>query len=69
MSTHSKPDYNVSVTEEVQGKTYWHRVGVAWKHKEKDGLNIHLHPGISVSGKLVLTTPKQQDSSNEGAGA
>lgn len=37
------------------------RVGVAFSHNEKPGLNIILTPGIAVSGKLVLIEPKEEN--------
>lgn len=38
--------------------TYWTKVGAAFAHNGKPGLNIMITPGISVSGKLVLLEPK-----------
>ena len=60
-----KPTYNVYVTQEVPtdengGKnTYGTKVGAAFAHNGKPGLNIMLVPGIAVSGKLVLLEPKE----------
>ncbi|WP_174888659.1 hypothetical protein [Candidatus Hamiltonella defensa] len=65
----SKPTFNVYIAEEtdfnpeVEKKTYWTKVGVAFRHKEKPGLNIIFTPGIAVSGKLVLLEPKEEDAS------
>ncbi|MVT04078.1 hypothetical protein CD006_15810 [Enterobacter sp. 10-1] len=59
-----KPIYHVFVTQEsqpdAQGEinTYWTRVGVAFAHNVKSGLNIMLTPGIAISGKLVLLEPR-----------
>ena len=59
-----KPTYNVYVTQETQPgengekSTYWTKVGAAFAHNGKPGLNIMITPGISVSGKLVLLEPK-----------
>ncbi|KHS67116.1 ATP-binding protein [Pectobacterium brasiliense] len=59
-----KPTYHVFVTQESQPdtsrekNTYWTKVGVAFAHNCKPGLNIVLTPGIAVSGKLVLLEPK-----------
>ena len=59
-----KPTYHVFVTQENQSdtsrekNTYWTKVGVAFAHNGKPGLNIVLTPGIAVSGKLVLLEPK-----------
>lgn len=60
-----KPTYNVYVTQEVptdengDKNTYWTKVGAAFAHNGKPGLNIMLVPGIAVSGKLVLLEPKE----------
>ncbi|MFP1848639.1 hypothetical protein ACLED8_06705 [Lonsdalea quercina] len=59
-----KPTYHVFITQESQPNTsrekntYWTKVGVAFVHNGKSGLNIVLTPGIAVSGKLVLLEPK-----------
>ncbi|KHT34482.1 hypothetical protein [Pectobacterium carotovorum] len=59
-----KPTYHVFVTQEShpdasrEKNTYWTKVGVAFAHNGKPGLNIVLTPGIAVSGKLVLLEPK-----------
>lgn len=59
-----KPIYHVFVTQENQPNsngeknTYWTKVGVAFAHNGKPGLNIVLTPGIAVSDKLVLLEPK-----------
>ncbi|WP_075202167.1 MULTISPECIES: hypothetical protein [Serratia] len=58
-----KPTYNVYVTHETESNgeknNYWTKVGAAFSHNEKPGLNIILTPGIAVSGKLVLLEPKE----------
>ncbi|ENP7393678.1 hypothetical protein ACEC56_004919 [Salmonella enterica] len=62
-----KPTYNVYVTQETQPaengekNTYWTKVGVAFAHNGKPGVNIMLTPGIAVSGKLVLLEPKDDN--------
>ncbi|MEI7178349.1 hypothetical protein WCT65_04685 [Pectobacterium carotovorum] len=62
-----KPTYHVFVTQESQPdanrekNTYWTKVGVAFAHNGKPGLNIVLTPGIAVSGKLVLLEPKDDN--------
>lgn len=58
-----KPIYHVFVTQESQPdpqgekNTWWTKVGVAFAHHGKPGLNVVLTPGIAVSGKLVLLEP------------
>ncbi|WP_407193236.1 hypothetical protein [Bradyrhizobium sp. STM 3566] len=36
----------------------WTEIGAAWKHKDSDGMNIVIPPGITVSGKLVVRAAK-----------
>lgn len=63
-----KPDYYAYVAQEsqpdTQGEknTYWTKVGVAFAHHGKAGLNIVLTPGIAVSGKLVLLESREENS-------
>lgn len=60
-----KPVYYAYVTQESQPdsqgekNTWWTKVGVAFAHHGKPGLNIVLTPGIAVSGKLVLLEPRE----------
>lgn len=60
------PAYIASVTETFKGSdgkenTYWTDVGVAFPHKDGDGFNVVIRKGLSVSGTLVLRTPRQGD--------
>ncbi|GAA5424372.1 hypothetical protein Senen10_01061 [Salmonella enterica subsp. enterica] len=60
-----KPLYYVYIIQEIQTEvpgeknTWWTKVGVAFPHKNKPGLNIILTPGIAVTGKLVLLEPRE----------
>ncbi|MFP1733157.1 hypothetical protein ACLEC1_10125 [Lonsdalea quercina] len=66
-----KPTYHVFITQESQPNTsrekntYWTKVGVAFAHNGKSGLNIVLTPGIAVSGKLVLLEPKDDSDTSQ----
>ena len=58
--------YDVLVVEKYEDhegaeKANWTRIGVAWPHKDGNGLNVELK-AIPVSGKLVmrLHEPKQE---------
>ncbi len=68
-----KPIYHVFVIQEgptgAQGEknTYWTRVGVAFSHNGKPGLNIVLTLGIAVSGKLVLLEPREDNNPPQSA--
>ncbi|HCJ5524760.1 TPA: hypothetical protein NUW91_001975 [Klebsiella pneumoniae] len=63
-----KPVYYAYVAQEIQPdaqgdkSTYWTKVGVAFAHHGKAGLNIVLTPGLAVSGKLVLLEPREENS-------
>ncbi|EHJ5403334.1 hypothetical protein KAO45_000560 [Salmonella enterica subsp. enterica serovar Wedding] len=63
-----KPLYYVYIIQENQTETpgekntWWTKVGVAFPHKNKSGLNIILIPGIAVTGKLVLLEPREDAS-------
>ncbi len=59
-----KPDYNVSLVAERNGKDIWTRVGVAFKNDSEDApLTILLNPGITLTGdtRLVLSTIKSKE--------
>lgn len=66
-----KPVYYAYVAQEcqpdsqIEKNTYWTKVGVAFSHNGKPGLNIVLTPGIAVSGKLVLLEPREENSSSQ----
>ena len=68
-----KPVYYAYVTQETQPdlqgdkNTYWTKVGVAFSHNGKAGLNIVLTPGIAVSGKLVLLEPREDNNPPQSA--
>ncbi|MBZ7367957.1 hypothetical protein FMK90_24435 [Klebsiella grimontii] len=68
-----KPVYYAYVAQEsqpdAQGEknTYWTKVGVAFAHHGKAGLNIVLTPGIAVSGKLVLLEPREDNNPPQNA--
>ncbi|GLW36538.1 hypothetical protein Pcaca04_04740 [Pectobacterium carotovorum subsp. carotovorum] len=70
-----KPIYYVYVTQESQPdpqgekNTWWTKVGVAFAHHGKPGLNIVLTPGIAVSGKLVLIEPREDHDTPQGVPA
>ena len=70
-----KPVYYAYVTQETQPdlqgdkNTYWTKVGVAFSHNGKSGLNIVLIPGIAVSGRLVLLEPREDSDISQDASA
>lgn len=66
-----KPVYYAYIAQEsqpyTQGEknTYWTKVGAAFAHHGKAGLNIVLTPGIAVFGKLVLLEPHEENSPSQ----
>ncbi|MEZ6098139.1 MAG: hypothetical protein R3E01_04135 [Pirellulaceae bacterium] len=51
----SKPTRTAYVVRESTngGKSYWNRIGSAWKHKDGDGFNIQLEC-IPLDGRITL---------------
>lgn len=54
---------------EDKGKSYWTRIGAAWKHKDGEGLNLQLDLVPVAGGKIILRFPKDDrtDTSETGA--
>ncbi len=62
--------YDVLVVEKYEDhegaeKANWTRIGVAWPHKDGNGLNVELK-AIPVSGKLVIRRHDAKARANEG---
>ena len=57
----SKPTYNAYVVTEYESgkekKSTWRQVGVAFSHKDGQGLDVILD-AVPVSGRLTLRAPK-----------
>lgn len=48
-------------------KSYWTRIGAAWKHKDGEGLNLQLDLVPIGGGRIVLRTPKEEDANETAA--
>jgi len=58
----SSVDYIAWSVEKRNGKTYWTRVGVAFKaHKDGEGFTARLAAGIAVSGEIVFRKPRPEE--------
>ena len=58
----SSVDYIAWSVEKRNGKTYWTRVGVAFKpHKDGEGFTARFAAGIAVSGEIVFRKPKAEE--------
>ncbi|MEY9524044.1 hypothetical protein ABIF70_005185 [Bradyrhizobium japonicum] len=51
------PAYEAFVVDETGKTAHWTKVGAAWIHDDRKGMNISLAAGLAVSGKLVLRAP------------
>lgn len=62
--------YRVWSVEEYErdgeAKRRWEDVGSSFAHRNGDGLNLSIYPGLVVTGTVVLRVPKAE---GEGAGA
>lgn len=61
----NKPTHNAYiVTERGEGdqkKAFWTRVGSVWPHKNGKGFDLVIPEGISLSGRIVCTEPRESD--------
>lgn len=65
--------YNLLIPEErtTKGtgevKTFWHRVGSAFPHKQGEGFNLVIPEGMSITGKVIMLPreAKEPDSAAE----
>lgn len=66
----SSVDYIAWSVEKRNGKTYWTRVGVAFKpHKDGEGFTARFAAGIAVSGEIVFRKPKPEEAQQAQAGS
>jgi hypothetical protein len=60
-----QPSHNAYVvTDPKEGsekKAFWHRVGTVWPHKNGNGFDLVIPEGLSVSGRIVCTEPKEKE--------
>ena len=57
------PTHNAFIVVENQGgeKPVWFKVGSVFAHKNGEGFDIVVPRGISVTGRIVCTKPKEKD--------
>jgi type IV secretory pathway TraG/TraD family ATPase VirD4 len=67
----SKPTHRAYVVVEPKEgsdrKATWVEVGAVWQHKSGKGFDLVIPPGISVSGRIVCTEPKEKTAEFEAA--
>lgn len=54
-----QPSHHAFQVKEVDDKSYFNRVGVAFEHKDRKGFNIQLD-SMPVNGRITLRTPKER---------
>jgi hypothetical protein len=42
-------------------KKFWSRIGAAWAHEDGEGLTLQLDLLPAVGGRIVLRTPKEEE--------
>jgi hypothetical protein len=61
----SKPTHRAYIVvdpkEGSDRKASWTEVGAVWPHKNGNGFDLMIPQGISVSGRIVCTEPKEKD--------
>ena len=62
MADKKAPKYVVNAVSRVDGRDYWTRCGVAFANDSEDHpLSLVINPGVSITGKIVLSVPKAKD--------
>ena len=59
----SKPSHRAHVVSSPRkegDKGIWTEIGVIWPHKSGNGFDLVVREGISVSGRIVCTEPKEK---------
>jgi hypothetical protein len=58
----SKPTHHAYIVPEAgEGRNpFWYRVGSVFPHRNGNGFDLVLPEGISVSGRVVCTEPKEK---------
>ena len=51
----------VEPKEGTDRKATWHEVGAVWPHKNGEGFDLLIPPGLSVTGRIVCTKRKAPD--------
>lgn len=61
--TNRKPTHAVYHVRGEGEKAYWTKIGAAWLHEDKEGLNVSLdYIPLNDAGRLVIRVNKADDS-------
>jgi len=62
MAEKKAPKFVVNAVSRVDGRDYWTRIGVGFANdSDEHPYSLVLNPGVSVSGKIVLSVPKARE--------
>ncbi len=48
------------VRDGKEDQSFWNRIGTAWEHEDRKGLNIQLH-SVPLDGRIVLRAPEAKN--------
>lgn len=63
-----RPDliaFHVTEPGDERSKSFWTRIGAAWRHDDGEGYNIDLQLLPATGGKIVLRVPKDRDEADQ----
>jgi hypothetical protein len=67
--TNRKPTHAVYHVRGEGEKAYWTKIGAAWLHEDKEGLNVSLDfVPLNDTGRLVIRVNKADDGKPEAEG-
>ena len=65
-----KPTHAVYHVRGEGQKAYWTKLGAAWLHEDKEGLNLQLdYVPVASDGRLVVRVNKPEDTTTKGEAA
>ena len=50
--------------EDSDRKPQWQSIGAVWAHKNGEGFDLIIPPGLSVTGRIVCIKPKANEPTN-----
>ena len=62
MSDKQIPTHDAYIVQDGERgqKAKWFQIAAVWTHKDGDGFDMELPPGVSVSGRIVIRKRKEK---------
>jgi len=61
----SKPSHYANVVvnapEGSEREATWHRIAAVWPHTKGNGFDLVIPPGVTISGRIVITERKERE--------